>query len=382
MHPELIRIGSFALPTYGLMMAVAFLAALWLLRRRAPSFGIEAETASDIGVWLLLSGLLGSKLLLVIVEWPSYVRSWKDFASLARAGGVFYGGLIGAVLATVDPAAPEAHPVLDVRGRRGAVRGAGAGVRAGRLLPRRLLLGPGMRAPVGRHVHESRRARERRRASRRPAPPDAGLRGPRDARPLRPPRALRAPRVLGRDLRPLRRRLRPAARHDRVLPRRPARRGLRRDVDVAVHRALRRLRGARDLRRSDAGPRPCRSRRERTAAAGPGDPRGPGGRRRAPRPRPPAPSDGPARGLAHEDPAVDRRGMCFDRGTETEEDFREGEEGRSHRGLSRLRPLPGLPSSPRTCLSRSFSRTPKSSSWTSPRASSSTPPSATGTERS
>ena len=100
MHPELFRIGSFALPSYGFMMAVAFVAGLGLMRRRAPSFGIEAETASDIGVWLLLSGLVGAKLLLVIVEWPTYVRSWSEFASLARAGGVFYGGLIGAVLAT------------------------------------------------------------------------------------------------------------------------------------------------------------------------------------------------------------------------------------------------------------------------------------------
>lgn len=100
MYPELVRIGSFALPSYGFMMAVAFLAALWLLRRRARAFGIEPETASDIGIWLLLSGLVGAKLLLVIVEWPTYVSSWKDFLSLARAGGVFYGGLIGAVAAT------------------------------------------------------------------------------------------------------------------------------------------------------------------------------------------------------------------------------------------------------------------------------------------
>ncbi len=100
MHPELIRIGSFALPSYGFMMAVAFLAGLWLLRRRSPSFGIEPEAATDIGVWLLLSGLVGAKLLLVAVEWPAYVRSWKDFLSLGRAGGVFYGGLIGAVVAT------------------------------------------------------------------------------------------------------------------------------------------------------------------------------------------------------------------------------------------------------------------------------------------
>ncbi len=101
MHPELVRIGSFTLPSYGFMMAAAFLAALWLLRRRAPAFGIAVDTASDVGVWLLLAGLLGSKLLLVIVEWPSYVSSWAGFKGLLRAGGVFYGGLIGAVLATV-----------------------------------------------------------------------------------------------------------------------------------------------------------------------------------------------------------------------------------------------------------------------------------------
>lgn len=100
MHPELIRFGSFALPSYGFMMAAAFLAAIWLLRRRSASFGIEPEAASDVAIWLLLSGLLGAKLLLVIVEWPSYVRSWSEFLSLGRAGGVFYGGLLGAVLAT------------------------------------------------------------------------------------------------------------------------------------------------------------------------------------------------------------------------------------------------------------------------------------------
>jgi len=100
MHPELIHIGSFALPSYGLMMALGFLAALWLLRRRAPSTMTSRSSASDIGIWLLLSGLVGAKLLLVIVEWPQYVSSWDGVKDLARAGGVFYGGLIGAALGT------------------------------------------------------------------------------------------------------------------------------------------------------------------------------------------------------------------------------------------------------------------------------------------
>ena len=100
MHPELIHIGSFALPSYGLMLALGFLAALWLLRRRAPAFSLAPDAASDVGIWLLLSGLVGAKLLLVIVEWPHYVSSWDGLKDLARAGGVFYGGLIGAVLGT------------------------------------------------------------------------------------------------------------------------------------------------------------------------------------------------------------------------------------------------------------------------------------------
>jgi hypothetical protein len=61
MHPEIFRIGSFGLPSYGLMMAVAFPGRLWLLRRRAPSFGIPADTSVDVAVWILISSLVGSE---------------------------------------------------------------------------------------------------------------------------------------------------------------------------------------------------------------------------------------------------------------------------------------------------------------------------------
>lgn len=99
MHPELVRIGSFSLPTYGVLLAAGFFAALWLLRRRAPLFGVSADAATDLGVAMLLWGLVGSKLLLVIVEWPHYVSSWAGAKELVRSAGVFYGGFIGAVLA-------------------------------------------------------------------------------------------------------------------------------------------------------------------------------------------------------------------------------------------------------------------------------------------
>ena len=102
MHPELIHLGPVVLPSYGAALGVAFLLAVLLLKRRAPEYGIDPETAVDMGIWLILSGLLGAKLLLLVVEGPSYyLTSLHGLLELFRAGGVFYGGLLGALFAAV-----------------------------------------------------------------------------------------------------------------------------------------------------------------------------------------------------------------------------------------------------------------------------------------
>ena len=97
MHPELVRVGSFALPSYGVALVAAFVVAIGLLRRRAPAFGVAPDAAADVAIWLLLSGLAGAKLLLLVVEGPRYLSSWDGFVEFLRSGGVFYGGLILAV---------------------------------------------------------------------------------------------------------------------------------------------------------------------------------------------------------------------------------------------------------------------------------------------
>lgn len=102
MHPELLHLGPIVLPAYGAALGVAFVLAILLLRRRAPEYGIDRETAVDMGIWLILSGLLGAKLLLLVVEGPGYyLTSFRGLLELFRAGGVFYGGLLGALVAAV-----------------------------------------------------------------------------------------------------------------------------------------------------------------------------------------------------------------------------------------------------------------------------------------
>lgn len=102
MHPELLHLGPIVLPTYGFALGVGFVLSILLLRRRGPEYGIDRDTAVDMGIWLILSGLVGAKLLLLVVEGPGYyLTSLHGLVELFRAGGVFYGGLLGALAAAL-----------------------------------------------------------------------------------------------------------------------------------------------------------------------------------------------------------------------------------------------------------------------------------------
>jgi phosphatidylglycerol:prolipoprotein diacylglycerol transferase len=90
-------IGPLTLHTYGVLLALAFLAGLWIANRQAKKAGLDATRITDMAVYVLIGGLLGAKLLLLIVEWPFYSRNPGELFSLVQSGGVFYGGLLGAL---------------------------------------------------------------------------------------------------------------------------------------------------------------------------------------------------------------------------------------------------------------------------------------------
>ena len=95
MYPELFRIGTFPITTYGIFLAVGMLLALFATSRLAARDGLPRERIYDLGLWVLVGGLVGSKLLMILVE-PDVQIFTLDFL---RSGGVFYGGLIGGFLA-------------------------------------------------------------------------------------------------------------------------------------------------------------------------------------------------------------------------------------------------------------------------------------------
>ncbi|MEZ5355988.1 MAG: prolipoprotein diacylglyceryl transferase [Bryobacteraceae bacterium] len=101
MLPKIISFSdSFFLPTYGVLVALGFLAGLWIAGRLARRSGLDPEAVTNLGVYAALAGLAGAKLFMFVVEFGHYRANPAEIFSLAtlQAGGVFYGGLVAALL--------------------------------------------------------------------------------------------------------------------------------------------------------------------------------------------------------------------------------------------------------------------------------------------
>ncbi len=105
MFPELFKIPgtNFPINTYGALLALAFLIGLFVMARQATADGLDKNRVYDLGLWVLVASLIGSKLLMIVTDWDEYQGNWRAFLSLdfLRSGGVFYGGFIGAVIASI-----------------------------------------------------------------------------------------------------------------------------------------------------------------------------------------------------------------------------------------------------------------------------------------
>ena len=97
MFPELFSLGPVTIYTYGVLLAVSYLVGLKLAMSRAKTRHLDASRVLDLGIYIIIAALVGAKLLLLIVDFDQYRNSPTELLSLARSGGVFYGGLILAV---------------------------------------------------------------------------------------------------------------------------------------------------------------------------------------------------------------------------------------------------------------------------------------------
>src|SRR5207249_12059881 len=103
MYPKLLElrsiplVGQITLYTYGVLLAAAYLLGLKLAMVRAKHRGLDANRVLDLGIYIIISALIGAKLLLLVTDFNTFKADPRELFTLLRSGGVFYGGLIRAV---------------------------------------------------------------------------------------------------------------------------------------------------------------------------------------------------------------------------------------------------------------------------------------------
>ena len=101
MHPVLIKIGFLTIHTYGLLVALAILTALWMGSRLAKTRSIATEKVMDLTFYAVLAGFVGARLFYVVLN-PSLFRGdWLGALRVWEGGVVFYGGFSGALVAVL-----------------------------------------------------------------------------------------------------------------------------------------------------------------------------------------------------------------------------------------------------------------------------------------
>lgn len=101
MHPILFEIFGFEVPSYGVALVSAFIVATLLLRREGARLNLDPEQLTDAAVSGLLFGLIGAKLLLILVELDRFIQNPAELLDTVRSAGVIYGGQIGGAMGVI-----------------------------------------------------------------------------------------------------------------------------------------------------------------------------------------------------------------------------------------------------------------------------------------
>ncbi len=114
MYPRLFTFGHITIPTYGVLVACAAIAALLLAVMLAKKLQLDRDRVWNLGLLAIVSAIVGSKLLLIANNWSSFKESPRLLLSLPalQSGGVFLGGVVLAFVVCVPYALYARLPLL------------------------------------------------------------------------------------------------------------------------------------------------------------------------------------------------------------------------------------------------------------------------------
>ncbi len=102
MYPKILDLGPITVHSYGLLLALAFIAGIWLASSLARKEGLNPDSIWNMGLIIIFSALVGAKILLFLSDFSYYSQNPREIFSLStlRSTGVYYGGLLLALAAS------------------------------------------------------------------------------------------------------------------------------------------------------------------------------------------------------------------------------------------------------------------------------------------
>ncbi len=99
LSPVVLKLGTFEVHWYGVMVALAVAAVIAISLREAKRLGVAADHIYNLAIWAVLAGIIMSRLLHVIDEWHYYLAHPQQLLSFA--GLTIYGAVLGALVAVI-----------------------------------------------------------------------------------------------------------------------------------------------------------------------------------------------------------------------------------------------------------------------------------------
>lgn len=101
MHPILLDFSFFSIKTYGFLIAIGFMAGIFIATREAKRLNVAPQIILDIAVYIIIGAIVGARLFFVATRFSYYKDNPLDVFKIWEGGLVFYGGFILALIVCV-----------------------------------------------------------------------------------------------------------------------------------------------------------------------------------------------------------------------------------------------------------------------------------------
>lgn len=101
MYPVLFHIGPVNVYSFGLMLSLAFALAVLVAFFNARNHGVDRWLMIDMALWMFLAGLVGARLVFVLLNWSYYAANPVEVFATWEGGVSFYGAILGGFLVVV-----------------------------------------------------------------------------------------------------------------------------------------------------------------------------------------------------------------------------------------------------------------------------------------